>query len=151
MCGDVAADAAIALEGPGLVERRLAGKQQPDEPPVFGRVLHFEIAERLVPGEERPVALPVRLGEVQRRLFPVLVADERERIGFTFFAAAAGDAGAAKLGGLLPVPGGNQLQERGLLACLRIGRTVGCGPGGRPPSPRAAMYPQTAPPGAVPA
>src|SRR3954464_15265556 len=142
---DLAADAAVTLEHADLVEGWLARKRHPDDAAVLRHILHFEIAERLMPGEDRAVALPVRVAQVEGVHIPGLATDERKRIGFAFLPAVAGDHGEAKLAVLLPVAVGHQLEERALLASLRIGRNVGLRTGDRDASHCGAMYTETAP------
>ena len=138
---DVAADAAVAVEDPRLVEHRLAAERHPHAAPIFGGVLHLEIPEGLVPGKLRAVPLPVRLAQVERGLLPVLAADVREGVGGVISGPAARYHREAKLGVLLPVPVGEQLYERGrLLGCLLIRGTVCCGARNRHAAHSAAIY-----------
>ncbi len=140
---DVAADAAVALEDGDFVEHRLAAHRHPHDAAVFGRVLHLEVAERLVPGEQRAVALPIGVRQVERRLLPLLAADVRKGVRAVIAGPAARDDGEAKLGVLLPVPVGEQLCERGRgggLRRLRIRGTVWCGARNRHASHCAGIY-----------
>src|ERR671934_137100 len=137
---DVAADAAVAFEDARLVEQRLAAHRHPDDAPVFGGVLDLEIAEWLVPGELRPVALPVRVSQVECWLLPVLAADVREGVRGVIACPAARDDREAKLGVLLPIPVGEELYERGLLGGLGIRGTVWCGARNRHASHCAEIY-----------
>src|SRR5438132_10513202 len=79
LCRDVAADAAIALEA-AAVEYRLAAQRQPDAVAVAGGALDLEITERLAALELGAVPLPVRFGQVERRLLPALAAKGGARI-----------------------------------------------------------------------
>jgi hypothetical protein len=67
-------------------------------------MLQLEVAERLVPGELGAVALPVLLGQVERGLFPVIVADLRKRVGARVLRTATRYDREAEFGVLLPVP-----------------------------------------------
>src|SRR3954470_22714459 len=98
---DVAADAAVALEHAELVEGRLARERRPDDAAVLRQVLHFEVAEWLMPREHGAVALPLGIAQVEGVRIPGLAADERKRIAVAFLPTVAGDYGEAKLAVLL--------------------------------------------------
>src|SRR5467141_1395143 len=93
---DVAADAAIALEAAAVVEYRLAAQREPDAVAVAGGALDLEITERLAALELGAVPLPVRFGQVERRL---LVADIARHVG------------EAEFGVQLPVPVRGKLRQ----------------------------------------
>jgi len=137
--GDVAPDAAVALEAAALVEARLAAERQPYDAAVLGRVLQLEIAERLVPLELGAVALPVAFAEIQRGLIPVLAPDVGKRIS-GIVRTSARDHGEAEFRVLLPVPVREQLDERRWLALLRMRGTVRRGARDRHASHCAAIY-----------
>src|SRR2546427_749984 len=73
--GDGLADAAIALEGAGCVEYRLAAHADPDLPPGLVQPAQLQIAEGLARIEQRDVRGPVLLAHVVVLDIPASLSD----------------------------------------------------------------------------
>src|SRR5207302_8567624 len=109
--GDVAANAAIALEAAAAVEHRLAAQGHPDAMPVAGGALDLEVAERLAALELAAVALPVGVSQVKRGLLPALAAQVGRGVERALVAYVARHEGEPELGVLLPVPVRGKLRQ----------------------------------------
>src|SRR5687768_8981559 len=72
--GDVAADAAIALEPPAFVQHRLGAERHPHRTPIVGEALDLEIAKPLVAPELGTMPVPFGLRHVEGRLVPALAS-----------------------------------------------------------------------------
>ena len=121
LVGDVAADAAIALEAALGIEHRLAADRKPARA-AFGRgPLHLEVAERLMTLEARAVVGPIGRREIERRLVPATPAEIRRRREAGLVLQQRRHEGQPELGILLPIPVGGELGQlaKALLALLQ--------------------------------
>src|SRR4029079_16000670 len=103
--GDVAAHAAIALEGAALVDDGLAADERRMRERAVRVAAHeLQVAERLVPLQRELVIGPEVLAELAVSDFPALLADEASRIDAEEALEAAVDAREGELRILLPIP-----------------------------------------------
>src|SRR5258707_9818447 len=111
LLGDVAANAAIALESFFGVEDRLAADRQPAAAAARRRALHLEIAERLVTPELRAMRGPVGLAQGPARLVPAPGAERNPGGEPRSGGRLRRHEGEPELDVLLPVPVGGKLGE----------------------------------------
>src|SRR5713101_5374690 len=106
--GDVLADAAVASEGAGRVEYRLAADADPDLLAGLVEPAQFHVAERLVRLEQRDMLGPCVGGHVDVVLLPTLLADRREGLHVDPLRSGAAHRSEAELLVLLPVHVGGE-------------------------------------------
>ena len=109
--GNVAADAAVALEVPLGVEDRLAADREPAAAAARRRALHLEVAERLVALEARTMRGPVGFAQVRRRLVPAPATEISRGVEPGAMGEERRHEGQPELGVLLPVPVGRKLRQ----------------------------------------
>ena len=109
--GNVAADAAVALEVSLGVEDRLAADREPAAAAAWRRPLHLEVAEWLVALEARAVRGPVGFAQVRRRLVPAPATEISRGVEPGAMGEERRHEGEPELGVLLPVPVGRKLRQ----------------------------------------